>query len=85
MRKQEDGTLSFDDFLVLKEVIIRQALRMFASEKTELQAKKVAALKAKNEKEYLKLAHFMRLAYQKCLLIITKKACDEIYITPAIF
>lgn len=58
---------------------------MFAPEKVQLTERKVAALKAKNEKEYMKLAHFMRLAYQKCLLIITKKACDEIYSTPAVF
>ena len=47
--------------------------------------RKLKALKDKNEKEYLKLAHFMRLEFQKCLLAITKKACEEINLQPALF
>ena len=46
---------------------------------------KLKALREKNEKEYMKLAHFMRLEYQKCLLMITKKACEEINLRPNLF
>lgn len=58
---------------------------MFAPKKAVLTEQKVAALKEKNDKEYMKLAHVLRLEYQKCLLIITKKACEEINLRPNTF
>ena len=62
-RRQADGTLPFEDFLALKEIILRQSLRLFAPKKAELTEQKIQALKEKNEKEYLKLAHVLRLEY----------------------
>ena len=58
---------------------------MFAPEKATLTQQKVDALKGNLEKEYLKLVHVMRLAYQRCLLVVTKKACDEINLRPVQF
>ena len=85
MSRQQDGTLQYADFLALKEIIARQSLRMFAPQKATLTQQKVKALKDNLEKEYMKLVHLMRLDYQRCLLIITKKACDEINLRPAQF
>ena len=84
-RRQADGTLEFDEFLTLKEIILRQSLRLFAPKKAVLTEQKIKALKEKNTKEYMKLAHFLRLEYHKCLLTITKKACEEISLRPAMF
>lgn len=83
--RESDGTLCFEDFMVLKEIIQRQSLRLFAPKKAALTQRKLQALRDKNEKEYQKLAHVMRLEFQKCLLMITKKACEEGNIRPNIF
>ena len=85
IRREADGIVNFEDFLALKEIILRQSLRLFAPKKFILTEQKIAALREQNEKEYLKLAHVLRLEYQKCLLIITKKACEETTIRPDAF
>ena len=52
-RRQADGTLEFDEFLTLKEIILRQSLRLFAPKKAVLTEQKIKALKEKNTKEYM--------------------------------
>ena len=61
---------------------MRQSLRLFAPSKTMITEKKLQAMHDKNEKAYSKLAHELRLEWQKCLLTITKKACDEANVPP---
>jgi len=50
-----DGTLEFDDFIVFRAIITRQAGRMFATKRAELNEKKLEAFNAKNQQEYVKL------------------------------
>ena len=63
IRREADGIVNFEDFLALKEIILRQSLRLFAPKKFILTEQKIAALREQNEKEYLKLAHVLRLEY----------------------
>lgn len=43
-----DGTLEYDHFIVFRAIITRQAGRMFAPKKAELNEKKLAAFREKN-------------------------------------
>ena len=73
-----DGTLEFDDFIVFRAIITRQAGRMFATKRTELNEKKLEAFNAKNQQEYVKLFREGQVEYQKALVTVTKKACEWI-------
>ena len=46
--KKADGTLEFEDFLLFRAIITRQAGRMFAPIKAELDQRKLAAFSSKN-------------------------------------
>jgi hypothetical protein len=46
--KKADGTLEFDDFLLFRAIITRQAGRMFAPIKAELDSRKLAAFNSKS-------------------------------------
>jgi len=43
-----DGTLEYNDFIVLRGVIMRQSWRLFKPQRDELNKKKMEAFKAKN-------------------------------------
>lgn len=73
-----DGTLEYNDFLVLRAVIMRQSWRMFAPQKEELNTKKLEAYKAKNQSDYVRIFREGQQVYNKCLQTITKKACEWI-------
>ena len=73
-----DGTLEYDDFITFRAIITRQAGRLFAAKRTELNAKKLEAFNAKNQQEYVKLFREGQVEYQKALVNITKKACEWI-------
>ena len=46
--KKADGTLEFEDFLLFRAIITRQAGRMFAPIKADLDQRKLAAFKSKS-------------------------------------
>ena len=73
-----DGTLEYDSFLIFRAIITRQAGRLFAAKRTELNTKKLEAFNAKNQQEYVKLFREGQVEYQKALVTITKKACEWI-------
>ena len=73
-----DGTLEYDDFITFRAIITRQAGRLFAPKRAELNAKKLEAFNAKNQQEYVKLFREGQVEYQKALVTITKKACEWI-------
>jgi uncharacterized LabA/DUF88 family protein len=73
-----DGTLEYQDFLVLRAIIMRQAWRQFKPERDELNNRKLEAFKAKNQSEYVKIFREGQLKYQQALVNITKKACEWI-------
>ena len=77
-----DGTLEYADFLVFRAVVMRQAGRMFAPKRAELNEKKLEHFTAKNQQEYVKVFREGQVEYQKCHMTITKKACEWIELEP---
>ena len=73
-----DGTLEYNDFLVFRAIITRQAGRAFAPKRAELNAKKLEAFNAKNQQEYVKLFREGQVEYQKNIVNFTRKACEWI-------
>ena len=73
-----DGTLEYQDFLVFRAIINRQAGRAFAPKRAELNEKKLAAFNAKNQQEYVKLFREGQVEYQKNIVGYTRKACEWI-------
>lgn len=73
-----DGTLEYADFLVFRAIITRQSGRMFAPKRAELNARKLEAFKEKNQQLYVKTYREGQMEYQKCIVTITKKACEWI-------
>jgi len=77
-----DGTLEFDDFLVFRAIITRQAGRMFAPKRAELNEKKIEFFKEKNQQKYVAVFREGQVEYQKCIVAITKKACEWVEMEP---
>ena len=48
-----DGTLEFQDYLVFRAIITRQSGRLFLPKKAELNERKMAAFRAKNQQDYV--------------------------------
>lgn len=48
-----DGTLEFEDFIVFRAIITRQAGRAFAPKRAEMNTLKLAAYKEKNQQKYV--------------------------------
>ena len=48
-----DGTLEYDDFIVFRAIIARQAGRSFAPKRAELNEKKLGLFREKNQQEYV--------------------------------
>ncbi|MCP4668809.1 MAG: hypothetical protein GY849_20925 [Deltaproteobacteria bacterium] len=78
-----DGTLEFDHFIVFRAIIIRQSNRKFTAKKAELNAKKLAAFKEKNQNEYVKIFREGQIEFQNCTIEVTKKACEWIELEQA--
>lgn len=77
-----DGTLEFDHFLVFRAIITRQSGRMFAPKRAELNEKKIEFFKEKNQQKYVAIFREGQVEYQKCIVAITKKACEWIEMEP---
>lgn len=73
-----DGTLQYQDFLVFRAIITRQSGRAFAPKRAELNEKKLAAFREKNQQTYVNVFREGQVEYQKCVVGITKKACEWI-------
>jgi len=73
-----DGTLEYDDFIVFRAIITRQAGRAFAPKRAELNEKKLAAYREKNQQAYVAAFREGQVEYQKVIVAITKKACEWI-------
>ena len=73
-----DGTLRFQDFLVFRAIITRQAGRLFAPKREELNARKLQAFKDRNQQEYVNVFREGQVEYQKAMVTISKKACEWI-------
>ena len=81
-QNQLDGTLQFEDFLVFRAVINRQAARMFLPMRDQLNERKLQAFRDKNQAEYVKIFREGQVEYQKCMKTITMKACEWIELEP---
>lgn len=77
-----DGTLEYQDFCLLRAVILRQAIRSFAEQKTKLNASRLEAFKAKNQQEYVKLFRELNIGLRMAIQSMTKKACEWISLEP---
>ena len=77
-QRKIDGTLEFDHFLVFRAIITRQAGRMFGPKRLELNEKKLEAFREKNQQRYVNVFREGQVEYQKCIVAITKKACEWI-------
>ena len=77
-----DGTLEYDHFIVFRAIITRQAGRAFAPKRAELNEKKLAAFREKNQQLYVSIFREGQVEYQKAIVNITKKACEWIELEP---
>mgnify|MGYP000970976152 CR=1 FL=1 len=73
-----DGTLEYEPFLVFRAIVTRQAGRLFAPIKASLNEKKLAAFRERNQQQYVAVFREGQVEYQKCIVTITKKACEWI-------
>jgi len=73
-----DGTLEYQPFLTFRAIITRQSGRSFAPKRAELNERKLAAFREKNQQEYVKIFREGQVEYQKAIINITKKACEWI-------
>ena len=48
-----DGTFEWDDYLVFRAIIMRQAQRMFKPKKTAIAEKRLEAYREKNQSKYV--------------------------------
>lgn len=54
-KRKEDGTLEWADYLALRGIIARQSNRIFTPKREDCDKKKIEALKAGNDAEYVKV------------------------------
>ena len=73
-----DGTLEFEDFLVFRAIIMRQASRVFAPKKDALNDKKLEAFKSNDQNAYVKVFREGQQLFNQAIMGITQKACEWI-------
>ena len=80
-KRKEDGTLEFNDYLVLRGIIARQTSRMFRPKRDECDAKKLQAFKDGNDFAYLQAFREAKNAQEQCSLVMMSKTCTHIGLT----
>jgi hypothetical protein len=73
-----DGTLELEDFLVFRGIVMRQGSRKFEPKRLEMNAKKLELYKAKDQQGYVQCFREGQVAFNRCILEITNKACEWI-------
>ena len=73
-----DGTLEYQDFCILRAVILRQSIRQFREPKKAITEKRLQAFKDKNQQEYVKLFREQHMGYTRTIQAMIKKACEWI-------
>ena len=79
-KKNENGMLEFNDYLVLRGIIARQSARMFKPKRDECDKKKLEAFKSGNDAEYVKAFRESRHTQEQCSLVMMSKTCQYINI-----
>ena len=77
-KRNEDGTVQFEDYLVLRGIIVRQTTRMFKPKRDEVDQRRLEAFKSKNDAEYLKAYREGRQSHEQCSIIMMSKTCQYI-------
>lgn len=77
-----DGTLKYDDYVILRAIITRQAMRSFIPKKETLNAKKMEAFREKNQQKYVAVFREGQHEFQQSIIAMTKKACEWIELEP---
>ena len=54
-KRKEDGTLEFKDYVALRAIITRQAARLFAPKRKELDSRKLEAFKGGDDATYVRV------------------------------
>ena len=67
-----DGTLRYEDYIVLRSIIMRYSQKMFQPKKDELHTKKLEAFQEKNQNKYVTLFREGTMEFNKCVISITK-------------
>ena len=73
-----DGTLKYDDYVILRAIITRQAMRQFIPKKETLNARKMEAYREKNQQKYVAVFREGQHEFQQSIIGMTKKACEWI-------
>jgi hypothetical protein len=73
-----DGTLEFQDYLVFRSIIMRQACRAFEPLKVKMNEAKMEAYKAKEQAKYVNIFRQGQQQFNACVATYTKKACEWI-------
>jgi hypothetical protein len=73
-----DGTLKYEDYVILRAIITRQAMRAFLPKKEELNARKMEAFREKNQQKYVAVFREGQHEFQQSIIGMTKKACEWI-------
>lgn len=73
-----DGTMEFKDYLVLRSVIARQSIRLFAPMKLKFKQKGYEIFLTQNQQDYLANFAQAQRGYNEAVIFITKKACEWI-------
>jgi len=77
-----DGTLKYDDYVILRAIITRQAMRSFIPKKETLNQKKMEAFREKNQQKYVAVFREGQHEFQQSIIAMTKKACEWIELEP---
>ena len=73
-----DGTLEFQDYLVFRSIIMRQACRAFQPLREKMNEAKLEAFKGKEQAKYVNIFRQGQNQFNACVATFTKKACEWI-------
>ena len=75
---KDDGTMTTKDVLIIRTIILHQALRYFAPHKKTLADKSLELFKAGDQQAYAQNFAQGQKAFNDAIIHITKKACEWI-------
>ena len=75
---KDDGTLAIKDFLIVRTIIMHQALRYYAPQKKIFSDKSLELFKKDDQQAYAQNFAQGQKAFNNAILHITKKACEWI-------
>jgi len=77
--------LEFKEYVILRSIIVRQSARAFRPKRDECDQKKLEALKAGDDAEYVKVFREGNKAQNDCVVVMTAKACSHAKVDPRVY